>query len=220
MSDINFVDKVKKYFVFLEKEYGFRLTKEDNSDFLPKTDGVVEYTSNSTVIVIDSETGYASVWFYRSSDDRKYNLDPVVIHEYLNTNATEKELLLSTNPQDSSYASALFNQKFLLNQPEWKAEDGTTEERLELRLENYAEWIKKYANQCINGDFSKWPKFYEYKILRARADSLRRGEDEQVYIRVKDIDGKSKLIKQSAFKDEFQHIEKLKKEFSDPSKNS
>ena len=123
-------------------------------------------------------------------------------------------MLLSTNPQDQHAASVLFNQKFLLVQPNWKSDDGTAEDKLELRLANYAKWLKTYANLCLRGDFSLWPKFYEYKIHRARADQLRRGKDELVYVRAKDADGNYKLIKQSAFKDDLEYIEKLKKEFS------
>lgn len=213
MKEITFVDTVKKYFSYLETSYGFKMTLESNSDIHPQTDGVVEYTSNTTVVVIDSETGYAAVWFYRIKDGRKYELDPVAIHEYLNTSDTEKELLLSTNPKDQPTASALFNQKFLLNQQGWKSEGGTTEDELERRLEHYSKWLKVHANICLEGDFSQWPKFYEYKTYRARAEYLRRGKDELVYARVKDVDGKYKLIKQSAFKDDLAYIEELKKEF-------
>jgi hypothetical protein len=210
----SFVERAKKYFRFLEMEYTFRLTREENSEVRPQTDGVVEYSSENTVIVIDSETGYASVWFFRVKDGRKYYLDPVAIHEFLHTNDKEKELLLSTNPENQDKALALFNQRFLLNQPSWKSESGTTTDKLELRLSNYASWLKTHAYLCLNGDFSLWPKFYEYKIQRARADRLRRGEDELVYARVKDSNGNWNLIKQSAFKDKLEHIERLKKEFS------
>ena len=213
MNEMTFVDRVKKHFSYLESEYGFKVTVEGNSDIRPQTDGAVEYTSDTTVIVIDSETGYAAVWFYRIKDGRKYDLDPVAIHEYLNTSDKEKELLLSTNPKDHSTASALFNQKFLLNQPGWKSESDTTQDKLEIRLVNYANWLKTHANLCLKGDFSRWPEFYEYKIHRARADHLRRGKDELAYASVKDSDGNYKLIKQSAFKDDLEHIEKLKKEF-------
>jgi len=213
MNEMTFVDRVKKHFSYLESEYGFKVTVEGNSDIRPQTDGAVEYTSDTTVIVIDSETGYAAVWFYRIKDGRKYDLDPVAIHEYLNTSDKEKELLLSTNPKDHSTASALFNQKFLLNQPGWKSESDTTQDKLEIRLVNYANWLKTHANLCLTGDFSRWPEFYEYKIHRARADHLRRGKDELAYASVKDSDGNYKLIKQSAFKDDLEHIEKLKKEF-------
>ena len=210
---LTFVDTVKKEFGYLESEFGFKIIFANNSDIRPQTDGAVEYTSDTTVIVIDSETGYAAVWFYRIKDGRKYDLDPVAIHENLNTSDKEKELLLSTNPKDHSTASALFNQKFLLNQPGWKSESDTTQDKLEIRLVNYANWLKTHANLCLTGDFSRWPEFYEYKIHRARADHLRRGKDELAYASVKDSDGNYKLIKQSAFKDDLEHIEKLKKEF-------
>jgi hypothetical protein len=211
MSEMTFVERVKKYFGYLETEYGFKVTLESNSDVRPQTDGVVEYTSDTTVIVVDSETGYAAVWFYRIKDGKKYDLDPVAIHEYLNSSDKEKDLLLSTNPKDQSTASALSDQKFLLNQPGWKS-DGTTQNKLAIRLANYANWLKAHASLCLKGDFSRWPKFYEYKIHRARADHLRRGKDELGYIRVKDADGNWKLIKQSIFKDKLEHIEKMKKE--------
>lgn len=95
-----FVDKVKEFFGYLESEYGFKLTLAANSSVRPQTDGAVEYRSATTAVVIDSETGYAAVWFYRIQDGRKYDLDPVAIHEYLNTNDKEKKLLVSTNPKD------------------------------------------------------------------------------------------------------------------------
>src|SRR5688500_3643425 len=100
MNDSQFVDKVKKYFDYLESEYGFKIILETNSDIRPQTDGAVEYASNNIVIVIDSETGSAALWFYRPNDGKKYDLDPIVIHEYLSTTDKEKELLLSTDPKD------------------------------------------------------------------------------------------------------------------------
>jgi len=213
MNEMTFTDRVKKQFGYLESENGFKVTVERNSEVRPQTDGVVEYKAATTVIVIDSETGYAAVRFYRSQDGEDYYLDPVAIHEYLNTSDKEKELLLSTDPRDEPAASALFNQNFLLNQPEWNLGSGTTQDKLEIRLSNYANWLKTHANLCLEGDFSRWPEFYEYKIHRARADYLRGEQDELVYARVKDADGNYKLIKQSAFKDDLEHIEKLKKEF-------
>ena len=215
MNEMTFIDRVKKHFGYLESKYSFKATFESNSEVRPQTDGVVEYTSDTTVVVIDSETGSAAVWFYRIKDGRKYDLDPVAIHEYLNTSDKEKELLLSTNPEDDSAASALFNQKFLLNESGWRSEGDTTQERLGIRLANYANWLKAHANLCLEGDFSQWPKFYEYKIYRARADHLRLGKDDAAYARVKDADGNYKLIKQSLFKAKLEHVEKLKKEFSE-----
>jgi hypothetical protein len=213
MSETTFNALVKKYFGFLE-EYGFKVTLESDPNLHPRTDGLVEYTSDTTVVVIDSDNGYASVWFYRIKDGKKHYIDPVSIHEYLNTNEIEKKLLLSTNPKDQPLASALFNQKFLLYQPAWNVDSGTTQDKLEIRLSNYANWLKKYADLCLLGNFSRWPKFYEYKMLRLRADCLRRGQDDTVYVRVKDSDGKFKLVKQPIFKEDFEYIEKLKKEFS------
>src|SRR3972149_1120340 len=147
---LTFVDTVKKEFGYLETEYDFKVTHANNSDVRPQTDGAVEYTSDTTVIVIDSETGSAAAWFYRIKDGRKYDLDPVAIHEYLNTSDKEKELLLSTNPKDDSAASALFNQNFLLNQPGWKSESDTTQDKLEIRLVNYANWLKEHASLCLD----------------------------------------------------------------------
>lgn len=212
MKEMTFTERVRKYFGFLESKYGFKVTQLSNGDIRPQTDGVVEYTSDTTVVVIDSEAGSAAVWFYRIQDGRKYDLDPVAIHEYLSTNNTEKQILLSTSSKDYAAASALFNQKFLLNQNEWKLEGGTTEEKLEHRLANYAYWLKTHADLCLTGDFSQWPQFYEYKIHRARADHLMRGKDELGYARVKDSEGNWKLVKQSIFKDKLEHVEKLKKE--------
>lgn len=213
MSEINFIDRVKKHFGYLESQYGFTITYEGNSDVRPQTDGAVKYTSNTTVVLIDSETGYATARFYRVKDGEKYYLTPVDIFEYLNTTDKEKELLLSTNPADQVSASALFNKTLLLNQPGWKGSHGTVQD-LDEELRNFSIWLKTHANICLKGDFSLWPKLYEYKINRARADHLRRGKDELGYARVKDSNGNWKLIKQSIFKDKLEHVEKLKKEFS------
>jgi len=213
MNEMMFADRVKKYFQWLDSEYGFKISLERNSEIHPQTDGVVEYTSSTTRVVIDSETGYAAVWYYRILDGKRHELDPIIMHEYLNTDIKEKELLLSINPKDQTEATALFNRKFLLNQLEWISDMDETLDKLELRLSNYAKWIKEHATLCIIGDFSQWPKIYEYKILRARADHLRRGKDELGYARVKSNDGNWKLIKQSIFKDELEYIEKIKKEF-------
>jgi len=106
----------------------------------------------------------------------------------------------------------LFNQKFLLNKPGWKGNKGTVQD-LEKELESFSKWLKEHANLCLKGDFSQWARFYEYKIYRARADHLQRGKDELGYARIKDVDGHSKLIKQSIFKDKLDHVEKLRKEF-------
>jgi hypothetical protein len=36
MNDINFVDRVKKHFKYLEYEYGFRITNQGNSETVRK----------------------------------------------------------------------------------------------------------------------------------------------------------------------------------------
>src|SRR6266498_2287271 len=164
---MTFVDGVKRYFNYLESEYGFKATLERNSDVRPQTDGIVKYALNTTLILIDSETGYVTIRFARIQDGEKYYLTPIDIYEYLNTSEKEKELLLSTNPKDQSAASALFNEKFLLNQPGWKGSRGTVQD-LEKELGNFANWLREHANLCLKGDFSRWPVFYEYKIYRAR----------------------------------------------------
>lgn len=212
MNELTFVDRIKKHFNYLESEFGFKISLSNNSEVRPQTDGMVKYESDTTFILIDSETGYATVRFARVVDGEKYYLTPVDIHEYLNTNEKEKELLLSTNSKDQPTASALFNEKFLLNQPDWKGNQGTIQD-LEKELGSFSNWLKEHANLCLKGDFSQWLTFYEYKIHRARADHLRRGKDELGYARVKDTDGNWKLIKQSIFKDKLEHIEKLKEEF-------
>jgi hypothetical protein len=213
MNDMTFVDRVKKHFNFLESEFGFKTISTNNSEVRSQTDGMVKYESDTTIILIDSETGYLTVRFSRVVDGEKYYLTPIDVYEYLNTTDKEKELLLSTNPKDQPVASALFNEKFLLNQPGWTGSQGTIQD-LEKEMGNFSNWLKEHANICLKGDFSQWPMFYEYKIYRARADHLRRGKDELGYARVKDADGNWKLIKQSIFKDKLQHAEKLKKEFS------
>ena len=213
MNSINFVDRAKEYFRFLESEFGFRIIQESNSEIRPETNGAIEYVSNIIGILIDSETGYVGVRIYRIKDGNNYYLTPIDIHEYLNTSDKEKELLLSTNPADKSLGSALFNQKFLLNQPGWKGSRGTVQD-LDNELMNFSSWLKSNANICLEGELLQWIKIYEYKINRAKADHIKRGEDEFEYAQVKDATGNWKLIKQPIFQKELAHIEKLKKELS------
>lgn len=214
MTDINFIDRAKKYFGYLTSEYGFKLTNEANSELRPQTDGMIEYQSTDIGILIDSETGYVTVRFYRLQDGKKYYVTPIDIFEYLNTNAEEKKLLLSTNLADKSVASKLFEEKFLLNQPGWKGSRGTVQD-LDKELMNFSNWLKAHEHICLRHDIRLWSQLYEYKIHRARADHLRRGKNEIGYAQVRDSNGKWKLTQQSIFKDQLEHIEKLKNQFRD-----
>ena len=213
MSDISFIERAKRYFEFLETDFDFRIIGETNSEFRSQTDGGIEFASEAINVLIDSENGYATLRFYRAKDGEKYYLTPIDIYEYLNTTSEEKELLLSTSPADKPEASDLFNKKFLLNQPGWKGSHGTAED-LDNELKKYSDWLRRHATLLLEKDLSWWPRIYEYKINRARADHLRSGRDELSYARVKDVNGNWKLSKQSIFKDKLEHVEKLKKEFS------
>lgn len=213
MTDINFTAKVKENFEYLETQHGYRLTHESNSIVRPETDGAVEYTSRTTGILIDSETGYVTMRVYRLRDGKNYYLTPIDIHEYLNTDDSERKLLLSANSADKDAATALFSKIFLLNQPGWKDSRGTVQD-LDKELKNFANWLRDHSYICLDDNFSLWLKLYEYKILRARAEKLRKGEDELTYTMTLDGDGKRRLVKQSVFKDELEYIERLKKEFS------
>jgi hypothetical protein len=214
MVNESFIQKAQQSFDFLLSHYDFKITRALSSAVRPHTDGAIEYSSETTVVTVSSETGYVTVMFYRIADGGDYYLTPVDVHEYLNTSEGEKELLLSTNPDDQREASSKFNEKFLLNRPGWENREGTAQ-ALENELRNFAKWLSDHAALCIKGDFTHWPVMYEYKINRARADHLRRGKDELGYARVRAADGTWKLEKQSIFKDKLEHIEKLKKEFSE-----
>ena len=212
MKNENFVDKVKKYFGYLESEYGFKLILAVDSDTRPETDGTVKYSSNTTLITIDSEMGQAAVRFVRVQDDERYYLDPVSIHEYLNTNKKEKEILLSKNANDKEAANAIFHRIFLLTLPNWKISRDDMRTSLERQLKNYSNWLKEHADLCLSGNLSRWPEFYEYKIHRLLADELRRGGKEFVKAVVKDENGKLKTIDRPIFQRERDHLNKLKKE--------
>jgi hypothetical protein len=57
MTETSFIDSVKRYFDYLESKYNFRIIFAKNSDVRPRTDGMVKYASDTTLILIDSETG-------------------------------------------------------------------------------------------------------------------------------------------------------------------
>jgi hypothetical protein len=212
MKDETFTDKVKKHFGYLETEYEFRVIREGNSDIRPKTDGVVKYESNNTLILIDSETGQVAVRFVRAQDDERYYLDPVSIHEYLKTNEEEKQILLSRDIKDIDAAKDIFRNAFLLSSPGWKSSGKDIYTDLENQLKNYANWLKENAELCLLGNFSQWPEFYEYKINRLIAEELRRGGKEVVLAVVKDENGIFKSIERPIFQRERDHLSKLKKE--------
>jgi len=212
MKNETFVDLVKKYFGYLKTEYGFELIFASSSTIRPQTDGTVKYASNTTLILIDSETGQTAVRFVRVQDDERYYLDPVSIHEYLNTSTKEKQILLSRNIKDKEAASAIFNKTFLLFSSSWKSNRDDIYSDLENRLKNYANWLRENAALCLDGNFSRWPEFYEYKINRLMADELRGGGKEVVLAVVKDENGSLKTIERPIFQRDREHLLKLKKE--------
>jgi len=212
MGYLTFVDKVKKHFGYLESEYGFKITFEGNSDVRPQTDGAVKYASNTTLILIDSETGQAAVRFVRVQDNERYYLDPVSIHEYLSISEKEKQILLSRDMKDQDTANAIFRKTFLLSTPDWKSSRDDIQRDLESRLKNYANWLKENADLCLLGNFSRWPELYEYKINRLMADELRRGGKEVVRAVVRDENGTLKTIERPIFQRERDHLLKLRKE--------
>ena len=207
-----FVDKVEKYFDYLKSEYNSNEIFAANSTVRPQTDGVVRYASKTTLIVIDSEAGQAAVKFTRIQDEERYYLDPVSIHEFLTTSELEKQILLSHDTKNKDAANAIFSKRFLLLSPEWKNKREDVNSYLENQLKNYASWLKKNAELCLLGNFSKWPEFYEYKINRLIADELRRGGKETVMSVIKDEKGNFKTIKRPIFQNEKDHLVRLKKE--------
>lgn len=212
MNNKTFVDRIKDYFGYLESDYGFKVNLETNSPIRPMTDGLVKFTSNTTVIMVDSELGQAAVRFIRVQDSERYYLDPVSIHEYLTTDQSEKQILLSKNPADQTAALTIFNKHFLLHHPEWKNDLDDTSKKLDIQLKNYAAWIKKHASLCLLGDFSNWPDFYEYKIKRLIANEIRQGGPEFVKAIIKDENGKPKMIERPIFQKEQEHLVRLRNE--------
>ena len=207
-----FVDIVRMHFAYLETEYDFKIILANNSNIRLQTDGVVKFASNTTLVIVDSETGQAAVRFVRIQDDERYYLDPVSIHEYLNTTKQEKEILLSRNPNDKDAANNIFNRTFLLSLPKWKSSREDIYTDLETQLKNYANWLKENASLCLLGNFSRWPEFYKYKINRLMADELRRGGKEFVKAIIKDENGTLKTIERPIFQRERDHLAKLRKE--------
>jgi uncharacterized protein with PIN domain len=212
MKDQTFVDKVNKHFGFLEADFGFKVIFERNSDIHPQTDGIVKHASDTTLLIIDSESGQAAVRFVRIQDDERYYLDPVSIHEYLNTSEEEKRILLSRDAKDQEAANVIFRNTFLLTTSDWQSSKEDAYVNLEKQLKNYANWLKVNSELCLLGNFSRWPKFYEYKINRLIADELRRGAKEVVLAVVKDENGAYKTIKRPIFQREWEHLARLREE--------
>jgi hypothetical protein len=214
MKEETFVEKVRRHFDYLELEYDFKIELAENSLIRPKTDGIVKYKSDITLIMIDSDTGQAAMRFVRAQDNENFYIDPVSIHEYLNTSEQEKQILLSRNIKDQQAADAIFMKTFLLSSPTWKPGGKDITGDLEQRLRNYAMWLKENASLCLSGNFSKWIDFYEYKISRQMADELRRGGKEFVTAIVRDENGTFKKIERSIFQREREYLERLKQEYA------
>lgn len=212
MSNNTFIDRVTNQFGYLETDYSFHMKHAKNSDIRPQTDGIVKYVSDSTAIIIDSETAQVSVRFTRIQDDENHYLDPVSIYEYLHTSEKEKKILLSRSTKDKDTANKIFRKIFLLSSPAWKNTSGDVHNNLDRRLKNYANWLRENATLCLTGDFSRWPEFYEYKINRLVANELQGGGNDVVFAVVKDEAGKLKTIERPIFQREQDFLLRLKKE--------
>jgi hypothetical protein len=212
MNKETFVDRTMRHFSFLETEYDFKVILASSSEVRPQTDGVVKYASNTILVVIDSDMGQAAMGFGRIQDDERNCLDPISIHEYLNTSESEKQVLLSIEPSNQLVASRIRTERSLSSTPAWRGTGGDIYQDLETRLGNFANWLKENADLCLSGDLSRWPALYEYKINRMMADELRRGGKSVVKAVVKDEGGKLKTIERPIFQREKEHLAKLKRE--------
>lgn len=208
-----FVNKLTKYFSFLEKEYGFTIKLADNSDVRPQTDAIVKYASHTTLVFVDSEFGRVAVRFNRIQDAERYFLGPVTIHEYLNTTDAEKQTLLSKDPKTLDASKEISKRVDLL------ALSGLTiredmDKNLERQLAILAKWVKEHAPIYLIGDFSKWPEIYEYKINRLLAEDLRQGGKETVTAFIRDENGVFKKTERHIFHDQREYLAKLHNELS------
>jgi hypothetical protein len=187
------------YFRYLMEDYGFALTKIEDSES-KETEGRVEFETPVTFVTVSGETWTTGAVIGRVKDDRyRYFLDPETIHEYLALTEADRELVLSPDPGDDRRARRILSQISLSTGEETSGID------LSRQLSSSALWLRRYAGPFLRGDFTQWLQIYEYKVLRARAASLRAGKEELVRTIAPDE-------RVSVFKGSLEYLDRLRKE--------
>ncbi len=211
---ITFTERVKKHFQFLVDEYGFTISHEEGSDRAPDTEGVVKYSSRTTLVGIEKEamSGGVGVWFCRLKDAAKRAaLSASLIYEYRSLSAKEKAIMLSYHPKDDARARDLVWSKGL----PWGTRLDNAETELDRQLSDEARWLRKYADPFLRGDFSRWLELYEYKVAAQKAEYARRhgGKENVGLIMKRGEDGiMRKLGEKTLWQD---YLEELRKEYAD-----
>ena len=205
-----FVEKVKKHFSFLMEEYGFVVTHEENSKRGSEIEGVVIYSSQSTIVSVNGENGGVGVGFGRTKDSINQKLTVQIVYEFENLDSADRAIVISHNPLDDVRARALVLSKELSRGTRMDS----IEQDVERQLAEHAHWLNQYADSFLRGDFTHWLEIYEYQVQRMRAEYIRSGKEEFVKEVGLDKSGKlSVLGKRSTFQSNLEYLEKLKIEY-------
>ena len=132
------------------------------------------------------------------------------MHEYYFLSKIEKKLICSHNPKDDKDVNKLLIAKKLQHK---KRNFRNLNDRVENAIQDYAGWLREYADSFLRGDFSNWFKIYEYKVNTQRAAHIRSGGDE--FMKVFDgleASGKPTYRKESIFQQNLLYVDKLRKE--------
>jgi hypothetical protein len=211
-SAITFLPLAKTYFQYLIDDYGFRIVAEEaGGPHNTEDEGTITYENNTTFVHIGSELPGFTVILGRVRDKGKFFMGLKMLHEFLTFKPDEKLLLLSREPADNERIRAEITSKNLsyLSSPV----TGDIIRDYENSLQDYARWLREYADPLLRGDFSFWLEACQYVVNWQRAEMARSGRDE--YRSGTDIDKDGNVYKverRSIFYRQLEYIEALRKE--------
>ena len=154
---------VLKHFGCLVSQYNFRVDKDWQRDPDIRWEGIVEYTSPTTIVSIVGGLFDVEVSFGRVGDDRKYLVSIGLLHEFLSITLEEREIICSREPRHKRESRLLIASKQLHYEKNGLAHG---DEETESWVADHARWLRQYADPFLRGDFSLWLAIHEYRLAQ------------------------------------------------------
>jgi hypothetical protein len=199
-----FLTMVMNHFQYLIADYGFLVTKAEESEHNLEIEGRIEFESPVTFVTVSAEQLGVNVSVGRVKDDKYYYfLDPRSIYEYLSLSEADKWLVCSFDPKDDRRARMVISQIRLLHESK---DTNDIEEDIDEQLSNYSKWLRQYAEPFLRGDFSRWLEIYQFMVTRQRAAHIRSGREE--FVRTVQPDKRV-----SIFQNKLDYLRKLRDEY-------
>lgn len=204
-----FVKSVERDFQFLVNQFGFELLRSTASPRNDQWEGIVEYSTETTLIRIDcTRGGSPSVSIGRTKDGGNFLLPLQTIYEYSNLTKEDKEIIVSRS--ENKEASRILRDKQLYHLIPHSLD---ALERNPLVVKTFSDSTRKYALSLLRGDFAEWLSMWEYHAGKLIAENSRQGRPDSVPVVVTDESGKLRVVGKEPFlKKSLDYIKKLREE--------